>query len=185
MTPPTPLRIEKIPPESLTPEQEAAVTELSTSVWPVPGPRRVELQKDSAPGDDRRHLRLLGWHADQLVATCFIFERTIRAGDVPLPITALAGVCTHASQRGQGFGRAIVKAAFHDVDTGRYPVCLFQTGVPGFYEKLGARRIDSRFVNSRNPAMPDTNPFWDDIRMIYPGPGPWPDCVFDLCGPAY
>ncbi len=185
MSTPAPLRIEKIPTESLNPEQEAAVRGLTTSVWPVPAPLMVERMKDCAPGDDRRHLHFLGWSGDALVANAHIFERTIRAGESPLPITALASVCTRADQRGSGFGRTIIEAVFAEMDAGRYPVCLFQTGVPGFYEKLGARRVESTFVNSRNPVMPQTNPFWDDIQMIYPGQGPWPDCVFDLCGPAY
>ncbi|MGF1485129.1 MAG: GNAT family N-acetyltransferase [Opitutales bacterium] len=182
---PPPLRIERQPPEQLSPEIQAQVAAVTAATWPGPHPDMLEMARDSAPGDDRRHLRFIGWLEERVACTALIFERTIRAGETALPITALAGVCTHPDLRGQGHGLTMMGEVFAEMDAGRYPVCLYQTDVPGFYEKLGARQVQSTFINSRNASQPQRNPFWSQIQMIYPGNGPWPEAPIDLCGPGY
>jgi hypothetical protein len=61
------------------------------------------------------------------------------------------------------------------------PLSLFQTGVPEFYEAMGARLVTNRFVNGES----QENPFWDTCEMIYPATAGWPDGPIDLNGPGY
>ena len=78
-----------------------------------------------------------------------------------------------------------MRAAFHTVDEGSFPVSLFQTsfGVQAFYEKIGACLVSNPVVNS----LGDTpgNPFWDDVAMRYPASAEWPEGTIDLRGPGY
>lgn len=143
-----------------------------------------------------------GSHAARHMAQAMSFARTIavldpktRAPLQRLTILALREVCSHPEARGRGFGKAVVRSAFARVDEGAFPFSLFQTSRKnqGFYEKLGARRIEARIVNSRAPEDPDdrmggdpeANPFWDEIAMVYPAATPWPEGTIDLLGPGY
>jgi len=101
-------------------------------------------------------------------------------------VMALAGVCSAPDRRGQGLGKAVVQASLGLVDGGVYQVSLFQTSrkVFPFYEKLGARLVTNRIVNSLAPD-PAANPFWDEVAMSYPASVPWPEGPIDLLGPGY
>ena len=79
----------------------------------------------------------------------------------------------------------IARSAFERVDSQLFPISLFQTGVPNFYLKLGARVIDNRFVNSKNKAAPNENPWWDTSVMIYPSSYEWTEGTIDLNGSGY
>lgn len=129
------------------------------------------------------------WEAGVALANAMVFRRTIATMDGPLDVMALAAVCSAPERRGKGLGRLVVAEAFREVDTGAYPVSLFQTGVPNFYEKLGARLVDNGFVNSRyNPTdkhgSPDA-PWWEPYAMIYPATYDWPSGEIDLLGAGY
>ena len=78
-----------------------------------------------------------------------------------------------------------IEEAMQRVDQGEFPVSLFQTPKPGFYEKLGARKVNNRFVNSKNEQDPEADPWPAEHVMIYPTPYPWPEGVIDLNGPGY
>ena len=52
-------------------------------------------------------------------------------------------------------------------------------------EKLGARCVSNRFVNSTNTEAPEANPWWDEHVMIFPDTYDWPDGTIDLPGPGY
>ena len=88
--------------------------------------------------------------------------------------------------RGKGFGVRLVRKAFQLVDDGDFPVVLFQNfaNVQPFYEKLGARAVDNRFVNSL-AADGQANPFWADVAMVYSTNQDWPSGVVDLRGPGF
>jgi predicted N-acetyltransferase YhbS len=74
----------------------------------------------------------------EIVAEAEGFSReVVPEGGNPLRLLALASVCTHPDDRGQGLGERVVKAVLRRVDDGEFPVALWQTGVPDFYEKLG------------------------------------------------
>ena len=96
------------------------------------------------------------------------------------PVLALASVCTHPEHRGQGLGRSMVTAAWSRLNPG-LPVSFFQTGVPAFYEKMGARHVRNSLCNGKG----DSQPFWEPYAMIYPANAPWPESKIDLLGPGW
>ncbi len=129
-------------------------------------------------------------------AQCMIFPRTIRTASGDMTVMALGGVCVDPALRGKRLGRRVVEAAFsfagNNVDRNAYDICLFQTSfrVQPFYEKLGCRRVENRFVNSLagtdlTPEELKRSVFWDDVVMIYPAAAEWPEGDIDLLGNAY
>ncbi len=101
-----------------------------------------------------------------------------------MTVAALAGVLCDPEWRGRGFGSAVVRAAFDLIDDGAFPCALYQTDVPRFYEKIGARQVSNRLVNSlANDPM--VCPFWGKHAMIYPSSYPWPDGEIDTFGPGW
>lgn len=105
---------------------------------------------------------------------------TIQIEDNWLEILGLGGLNVHPDWRRKGCGRAIVEAVFKRIDSKEYPFCLFQTGIPHFYEKLGCKEIKNKFINSNNQADPSKNPFWDEYVMVYPASTQWPTGTADL-----
>ena len=71
------------------------------------------------------------------------------------------------------------------IDLNVYFVALFQTAIPSFYQKLGARIIENKFINSKNKKEPESNPWWDRYIMIYPASYAWPTGIIDLNGGGY
>jgi predicted N-acetyltransferase YhbS len=122
---------------------------------------------------------------DQLVGYAEIFPRTVYTDNGPLEIMGLGSVCVSEESRGLGLGKKIVLACFKAVDQSYIDVCLFQTGVPAFYEKLNCKLVDNRFINKKNTEDTGKNPFWDDYTMIYPTSYNWPAGIIDLNGPGY
>jgi GNAT superfamily N-acetyltransferase len=116
------------------------------------------------------------------------FAREIGTSHDSLTVMALAGVACIESYRGNGFGKAVVEAAFDRVRDGAFEVSLFQTStaVRPFYEKLGCSAVENPTVNSLNEADPEARPWWDPEVMIYPaGAAAWPEGPIDLRGPAW
>ncbi|MEO1236601.1 MAG: GNAT family N-acetyltransferase [Planctomycetota bacterium] len=101
-------------------------------------------------------------------------------------VQGLMDVATSPAARGRGLGVAVVRAAWAAVDSGALPLCLFETGeARPFYEKLGARVVTNRFIDSTHPKRPEVNPFTDELEMIYPADAAWPEGTIDLRGPGY
>ena len=116
----------------------------------------------------------------ELVGYAESIPLTIKIENNWLAVSGLGGLNVHSGWRRQGFGRVIVEAVFKRIDASEYPYCLFQTGIPHFYEKLGCRLIENKFVNSNDPVDPPRNPFWDEYAMIYPATAIWPSGTVDL-----
>ena len=129
--------------------------------------------------------RFIVWEGDQVVAHAAIFSREVHTKHGTLRLGALTGVCAHADYRGHRLGSRVVRAAFDLVDQGEFSVILWQTTVPKFYEKLGARIVDNTWVNSHNAENPKADPWPDELKMIYPADYAWPDGQIDLNGPVY
>jgi predicted N-acetyltransferase YhbS len=91
---------------------------------------------------------------DETLAIATLFVREVFTTRGPLPVGALAGVCVHPDYRGHGWGRDVVRAAFDFLPELGVEVSLFQTGVPDFYARLGARLVFNRFHNGPNPHDP-------------------------------
>ena len=98
---------------------------------------------------------------------------------------ALSGVCVSPNKRGEGLGKKLILKAFKKIDNSDYKVCLFQTGIPLFYKKLGAKIINNRFYNNKDKENLQKNPWRDNYIMIYPNNYKWPNEDIDLNGPGY
>lgn len=122
---------------------------------------------------------------ERLAAHARVFERELATAEGALPVLALASVFTDPELRGRGYGRRVVEASWAALSESRCAVSLFQTPVPGFYEKLGARTVSNPFINSHDREHPEATPWWDGHVMIYPAAAPWPDGLIDIRGPAW
>lgn len=154
---------------------------LPKRVWPdIPGGGDAS-ERSRARRNSSWHV---AWLGETPVACARTFSRLIRRPDGEREVLALASVCVDPDHRGTGLGAQIVRLAFSAVDNGRFEMSLFQTGVPEFYRKLGARTVDNRFWNSASGDASE-NPWWDPNVMIYPASVDWPKGPVDLKGPAY
>ena len=130
--------------------------------------------------------RFVIWDSGKAIAHAKTFARIVSVEGRSFPVLALATVCSDPDLRGHGLGKIITLKAFEQVGREDSPsVSLFQTPVPGFYEKLNCRLVTNRFVNPANKAAPEANPWRDDYVMIYPAEFDWPEGVVDLGGPDY
>ena len=174
---------------ALSTEDFAAVEALSDVVYPPEVMAEVHIPASAPPPHlewpaERAARVFILRHDGQIVATSWFFPRRIHTSRGPLDVLALAGVKTRPEFRGRGLGRRIVRAALEYVDRGTFPVSLFQTNVPEFYEKLNARRVENPFTN-RLAADPAATPWWDRFVMIYPARYPWPEGPIELQGPGW
>lgn len=163
------------------------LSEASTALEKATWPESFETPDGSPPVFPPKPEGSMAFFAmdDGLQGYAEIFPRTIFTQEGPLQIWGLGSVCVDANCRGAGIGRKVVEACFAEVDQKENAVSLFQTGVPGFYEKLNCKEVGNQFTNSKDPEHPDKNPFWDDHVMIYPSEHTWPDGPIDLNGKGY
>lgn len=170
----------------LTVPQFAAIGQLMSVVWP--GKVQAERSQDEmgefvAQVRQRDGIFAIALDDDgSVIAHSSIFSREILLPTGRTTVGALAGVCCHPNWRNRGLGRDVVRATFARVDEGQFSVSFFQTGVPGFYEKIGARLVHNRCFNSFNAEDPTGNPWWEPHLMVYPALYPWPDGEIDLLG---
>ncbi len=163
-------------------------TALMASIWPKAGlnvasvvSARQHVERVRAGGG----IMFSILEGDRLIAHAKVGERDMVLPDGILHVGCLAGVCVDPEFRGQDLGRQIVRTAFDLVDRGQVPVMLFQTAVPGFYEKLGAREVSNTFFNGTDPALRHERPWWEAHVMSYPAKFAWPDAPIDLNGSAF
>jgi hypothetical protein len=177
------------PYHTLSPEQVERLIRLQDKVWPKEGnmAKAMEERVELYLHDHREDYQVFLIESNGvLVAHAEVFPRIILTAAGEIEIMALASVCSPADRRGEGWGKKVVELAFSLVDRGAFPVALFQTRVPGFYEKLGGREVQNVFVNSRAADGLDPDPWWNPHRMIYPGSyTDWPEGEIDLLGKAY
>jgi len=122
---------------------------------------------------------------DELIGYAESFPMTIQTDEGEKLILALAAVCVSQNARGKGIGAQLVVDCFKRIDKGEFDVCLFQTGVPSFYEKLNCKLVYNPFVNSLNKGNENMNPFWDEHIMIYPSEHQWFTGKIDLLRTGY
>ncbi len=156
-----------------------ACAALWEQVWPsADGPDlATRLARIEATSNATSELR---WHLvfdhDELVAAARTFRHAVTFGssedgrDVrSQQIIALASVCTAPDRRGEGLGDSVAREALarasHDVPA------LFQSGVPEFYERLGARRI----TNEISTSLEGARSFHEPAAMIFAADAPWDD----------
>ncbi len=164
------------------------ICELTSSIWPPKGEwPSLETLVERYVGDRTLSLRraVMVFDKERLVGHAHVFDREIIAGSRPVNNLALGGVCVRPEYRGKGAGALAVRGAFELIDDGRFACSVFQTRVPGFYEKLGCREVGNVFVNLRSAEKPHERPWWDPHVMVYPADFGLGDGVIDLNGPAY
>ena len=181
---------------SISPADARALTELIAATWPPSDPaaipRAIEdgtagllrpAQYDG-PAAQRPRIFCLRHEQGKILSQSRVFPRAILTERGPLTVMGLGGVCTARSARGHGLGMILMRDTFGLVDSGAFACSLFQTRVPSFYERLGARVVTNRFVNSL-AVDPGARPFWDPATMVYPRPFDWPEGTIDLLGAGY
>ncbi|MEM7682570.1 MAG: GNAT family N-acetyltransferase [Planctomycetota bacterium] len=185
--------IESIHPDQLSTEALRELVELHLKAYDRDRSVREQIiYHTKAWADPHRRRGIVEYllREDQHIVACgYSFVRTIQTTQGPMDVLTLAGVGTHPDRRGKGYGARVVRCVFDRIDAGEAPFCLFQTGeARPFYEKLDARIVDNRFIDSTATARgedPGVNPFVDDWVMVYPAKGPWPAGEIDLGGPGY
>jgi predicted N-acetyltransferase YhbS len=184
-----PQAVEDVPFASITRDHLAGIHRLVDAVWPTPRPFDDQVDErlaDAHRADDatcsRRRAHVVR-RDGRVLAVAVSFVRVIAdARGRTLPVLALASVCADPADRGHGLGASVVRAAFARVP-GDAPVCFFQTAIPDFYRRLGARVVGNEVINSVSAAAPR----WDPHLMIWPAqPGiAWPEGRLDLRGPGW
>lgn len=161
---------------------------LSRSIWPRRDPklsRNEEIQSflESEIPLFEKHI-VLRDESGSLVGHVRCYSRNVLVDGIETRNMALAGVCVPPDARGHGHGRRVVEEAFRQFDKGNFECSFFQTAVPGFYVKLGAKVLDATtvFINSRNNGA---YPWWDTHTMVYPGSFDAEGKTIDLLGPGY
>lgn len=169
----------------LSPEEAQALLGLLHRVWPGKEPDAAAAERYATRlRDNETRQHAVFWEEGAPIAHALTFRRRIFTEAGPLEVLALAGVCVEPGRRREGFGEAIVRQALCRLEGGDYSVALFQTGVPEFYQRLGARLVPNRFIN-RQAEDAEANPWWEPHVMIYPADATWPEGVIDLNGGGY
>ena len=165
----------------------ASVYRLIRKVWPpppdAPPPDWDAIDRDwkNRPGIEF----VIRGGEDAVLAHSCIFVREIFTKDGPLRVGALAGVCVDPDYRGRGWGADVVRAALDYLPELGVSASLFQTDVPGFYEKLGCRTVTNRCFDGTRPDGSLEDPFWSAYLMVFPADYAWPEGEIDINGPGY
>ena len=144
-----------------------------------------EIREKITLGQSSNDIRFVIWENENCIAHARIFPRKIFTPIGGLKIFALADVCVSKSRRGEGLGKAAVEKVFEKVNNHEGTVCLFQTDIPKFYEKMGSKIVMNKFHNSRNTKDPKANPWWNEYVMIFPSYINFPSGNIDLNGYGY
>jgi predicted GNAT family N-acyltransferase len=147
--------------------------------------RVADIMKNVSSVKNKGCTRFTVWDGKNCVAHASIFSRKIFAPSSELIVRGLGDVCVSPNRRGEGLGRLIVSSVFKVIDKNDSQPTLFQTAIPEFYEKLGAKKILNKFYNSKNHLNVNSNPFWDENIMIYPSGFNFPDGYIDLNGNGF
>ena len=161
--------------------QVVDILELINLTWPDDDTEKSVEEKVAGFYDDHSEkICYCLYQGKELVGYAESIRLTIKIESNCLVVLGLGGLNVHPDWRRKGYGRAIVEAVFKRIDSKEYPSCLFQTGIPHFYEKLGCKVIKNKFINSNNQSDPSKNPFWDEYVMVYPASAQWPKGTADL-----
>ncbi|WP_282125300.1 GNAT family N-acetyltransferase [Marinifilum flexuosum] len=147
------------------------IVELLSSIWP-PIEESIDInqmiQTYSTTPLYSFHKVLLYFKDEELIGHTEVFNREVFVGTNKMEILALAGVCVKLEFRGKDIGFSMVENAFRFVDNGKFKCSIFQTNVPGFYERIECKQIQNRFVNRKSKTDVNKNPWRDPFVMLYP-----------------
>lgn len=180
-------KIRVISAKNITKDEISKIVALTNATWPSKDKNEAELCHEMLEIFQKMPTMMIFtvWDGQKLIANTEIFARTIKFDEKELKIMALASVCVDPERRGEGLGRQLIERAFKHVDDGKYPLSLYQTQIPSFYEKFGAKQVKNTFINTKNSENPEKCPWWDPYIMIYPNNPIWPSGTIDLNGPGY
>ena len=128
---------------------------------------------------------LVAWHREHIVGQVQLFQRVLQTPKGQIPVLAMSGLCCDPRLVRRGIGATLLERAFEEVDLSHYPICLFQTDDPQYFEAKGAVQIENRFTNRRNRKNPSSNPWRMKSVMIYPNWNEWPGGDIDLNGAPF
>ncbi|MGB5850221.1 MAG: GNAT family N-acetyltransferase [Ignavibacteriaceae bacterium] len=170
-------------------QQLIEIITLINNEWPNPeksiGVLVDEIREKITLGQKSNDIRFVIWNEEKCIAHARIFPCKIFTPSNELIVIALADVCVSKSRRKEGLGKALVEKAFEEVKKHEGMVCLFQTDIPKFYEKLDSKIVMNKFHNSKNTKNPKANPWWNDYVMIFPSYINFPPGNIDLNGYGY
>jgi predicted GNAT family N-acyltransferase len=171
-------------PDEIEHSDRILIVKLIRETWPPKENEIVTLEEDLEKifGYKPEEKHIFVKNNRQICGFAKIFFREIKIGEKLIRNMALACVCVKKDLRKGGIGKTIVKKAFEAVDNKEFDCSLFQTAVPEFYEKIGARKIMNKCINSYKN---NENPWWDPNVIIYPGNFKIGEAVIDLMGDGY
>ena len=168
---------------AVSPELRREIATLTRLVWP--STQTLDQQIENRCREDERDCDAMSqvrWHLvhdeGKLVAMSRTFRRVVATeSGQHFPVLALANVCVHPEFRGRSHGRQAVQMAWARLSA-ELPLSFYQSGVPAFYERLGARLVPNRIYDSTGADCA----FWEPHAMIYPANASWPGEAIDLLG---
>lgn len=131
--------------------------------------------------DERIHR--INNHAGEPIALASSFRRTVSVGTQAMNVLALARVATSPDYRFRGLGVLVVRDALSRCD-GVTTYCLFQTGVPHFYQRLDCQLLPASSYDG-GAVRREGSGFWDPYIMVYAPQQLWPQGAINLRGPGY
>lgn len=180
------IAVTSIPVELVEPSAMEEVNELTDLIWPQTKPNHYTSESRIQDFIDRNPKKTCHfiYFDEELIGYAESFPRLVRVDRQEVTILGLGAVCVHPEFKRKGLGALLVRAAFERIDKQEFAVALFQTAVPGFYEKLNCKIINNKIINSLGE-NPDSNPFWDPYVMIYPRQFIGFQTEIDLLGPGF
>jgi aminoglycoside 2'-N-acetyltransferase I len=124
--------VRAVPTEALTTAELAALRNLFDAAWTHDPGAFTEHDWDHAMGGV--HFVVEG--EGGIVAHASVVERALHAGSHRLRTGYVEAVATLPALQGRGLGSAVMREVNRHVD-GSFPLGALDTGVPGFYERLG------------------------------------------------
>ncbi len=165
------LRVESVLWNDADTHVQAGCVALWDTVWPtVTGAESLD-QHSARYAQLAGHQIHVGLDGAEVISVARTFEHTVDLAGTPQRVIALASVCSHPDRRGEGWGNAVVEAALSSASP-TVPA-LFQTGVRGFYERLGSAVI----ANPITTSVPDVDAFTDTWVMVHPGRADWDETL--------
>lgn len=194
------VKVQHGPPEKLSWELSLAAATMINAVWPkddVSLEDYARILRNERPHpyvqDVPEAKRIVFWEEEagsvRVLAHAYSFARVVTclANSQSYRLLALASVCVSPEARGRGLGRDAVQEVFKRVSTEDFHGSLFQTGIPAFYEKLGAKQVRHEWINTVPVASERYAKWWEPAIMIWPATAAWPHdgTTLDLNGPAF
>lgn len=174
--------------QTLSDETLRKIAALWTSAFPTP-PTRDRFAEAAArrDGRDAAATREKIHYVLAADGTCLAaarsFRREVDVGGRPIIVLALAHVATSPAARGRGLGAAVVRSAWARLGRDGVEECVFCTGVPDFYAKLGARKLAARDVVYPAGAKRFVDPSL--FRVATAAAADWPDGALDVRGDGW